>query len=167
MVNNPLGMSEMRLSSVDSKSLPSGLTSLPFSATSNPRPDTALTTHPTNSMSAIIAEQTGQAATAVLNERVEDSEQIALDGEQSGLEAPLPADFRPFFVLIENPETGEHHHPNVHYVFSDDDPDLLTTANLMTLDATNDAGGSNAGFGTEIDADRLVIVDMQANGSKD
>ncbi|KAI6853666.1 hypothetical protein KC323_g9230 [Hortaea werneckii] len=45
-----------------------------------------------------------------------------------------PPDFRPFFTLIEDPETGEHHHPAVHYIFSDDEPESLTDATLMALE---------------------------------
>merc|ERR1712072_1473641 len=33
-----------------------------------------------------------------------------------------------------DPETGEHHHPAVHYIFSDDEPDFLTDATLMALE---------------------------------
>ncbi|KAI9846936.1 MAG: hypothetical protein M1838_001099 [Thelocarpon superellum] len=39
----------------------------------------------------------------------------------------------PFFTLIEDVSTSTHHHPNVHYVFSDDDTDLMTHAALRAL----------------------------------
>ncbi|RMZ00182.1 hypothetical protein D0860_08080 [Hortaea werneckii] len=45
-----------------------------------------------------------------------------------------PPDFKPFFTLIEDPETGEHHHPAVHYIFADDEPEFLTDATLMALE---------------------------------
>ncbi|KAI7475502.1 hypothetical protein KC351_g10032 [Hortaea werneckii] len=45
-----------------------------------------------------------------------------------------PPDFKPFFTLIEDPETGEHHHPAVHYIFSDDEPEFLIDATLMALE---------------------------------
>ncbi|KAI7159312.1 hypothetical protein KC349_g4252 [Hortaea werneckii] len=45
-----------------------------------------------------------------------------------------PPDFKPFFTLIEDPETGEHHHPTVHYIFADDEPQFLTDATLMALE---------------------------------
>ncbi|KAI6907466.1 hypothetical protein KC318_g4804 [Hortaea werneckii] len=45
-----------------------------------------------------------------------------------------PPDFKPFFTLIEDPETGENHHPAVHYIFADDEPEFLTDATLMALD---------------------------------
>ncbi|GAB7353709.1 hypothetical protein MBLNU459_g4112t1 [Dothideomycetes sp. NU459] len=63
----------------------------------------------------------------------------ALD-EPSYPDAPLdellpPPDFRPFFTLIEDPESGEHIHPAVHYIFSDDDPDFVTSAILEGLES--------------------------------
>ncbi|KAH0543103.1 hypothetical protein FGG08_002529 [Glutinoglossum americanum] len=47
-------------------------------------------------------------------------------------EAPRPL-FSPFFTLVEDNTTAEHHHPTVHYIFSDDDTDLITEASLRTL----------------------------------
>ncbi len=44
------------------------------------------------------------------------------------------AHFTPFFTLIEDAHTTEHHHPTVHYIFSDDDTDLITEAALRTLE---------------------------------
>ncbi|KAI5196039.1 hypothetical protein AUEXF2481DRAFT_540111 [Aureobasidium subglaciale EXF-2481] len=45
-----------------------------------------------------------------------------------------PPDFRPFFTLIEDPDTGEHHHPSVHYIFSDDNPDVVTSTIVEGID---------------------------------
>lgn len=73
-----------------------------------------------------------------------------------------PPDFRAFFTLIEDPETGEHHHPTVHYMFKDDDPDILTSAVLETLDgATRDPQTKKPSDET---ADRYVVVDIAADG---
>ncbi|KAF3040254.1 hypothetical protein E8E12_003211 [Didymella heteroderae] len=49
-----------------------------------------------------------------------------------------PPNFRPFFALVEDPTSGEHHHPYVHYVFADDDPVIVTAASMrgMGLDDT-------------------------------
>ncbi|KAH0566043.1 hypothetical protein GP486_000564 [Trichoglossum hirsutum] len=44
-------------------------------------------------------------------------------------ETPHPL-FSPFFTLVEDSTTAEHHHPTVHYIFSDDDTDLITEASL-------------------------------------
>jgi hypothetical protein len=47
-------------------------------------------------------------------------------------EAPRPL-FLPFFTLVEDSTTAEHHHPTVHYIFSDDDADIVTEASLRAL----------------------------------
>lgn len=56
-------------------------------------------------------------------------------GEGAGTEPEL----KPFFTLIEDANTLEYHHPTVHYIFSDDDPEFLTEASLRALET-----GSNA-----------------------
>lgn len=43
------------------------------------------------------------------------------------------SDFRPFFALIENPSTLEHHHPTVHYIFADDDAEIIAEAACRAL----------------------------------
>ncbi|KAK2732507.1 hypothetical protein FQN57_002614 [Myotisia sp. PD_48] len=49
------------------------------------------------------------------------------------LPAPQPA-FRPFFTLVEDATSSEHYHPVVHYIFSDDDTDIITEAALRSLE---------------------------------
>ena len=54
-----------------------------------------------------------------------------------------PADFRPsitipYFTLIEDNTTGEHYHPSVHYIFEDDEPDLLLAASVRVLGSKED-----------------------------
>ena len=46
---------------------------------------------------------------------------------------PIPS-FQSFFTLIEDTVTNEHHHPTVHYIFADDDTDLITEAALRSLE---------------------------------
>lgn len=46
-----------------------------------------------------------------------------------------PKSFQPFFAIVEDGRTGEIAHPSVHYVFSDDDPDVITAASLRSLGA--------------------------------
>ncbi|KAL1994453.1 hypothetical protein VTN49DRAFT_1923 [Thermomyces lanuginosus] len=41
--------------------------------------------------------------------------------------------FRPFFTLIEDAHSSDYHHPTVHYIFSDDDPEILTEASMRAL----------------------------------
>ena len=75
--------------------------------------------------------------------------------EASEHELVAPSDFRPFFTLIEDAHTGQHHHPNVLYIFSDDDPDLLTST---ILDATQRYEQG------EDDTQRTILVDLQQDG---
>jgi len=70
-----------------------------------------------------------------------------------------PPDFRPFFAVIEDPETGEHIHPTVHYIFSDDDPEILTSAALDAIDRQQ-----NIPEDEDTGEERYVIVDMAADG---
>lgn len=73
-----------------------------------------------------------------------------------------PPDFRPFFTLIEDPDTGEHHHPSVHYIFSDDNPDFLTSAVVNGMDQ------EQAGISTEQQAannrERMILLDVAPDG---
>lgn len=41
---------------------------------------------------------------------------------------------QPFFTLIEDAVTHEHFHPTVHYIFADDDADIITEAALRSLE---------------------------------
>lgn len=71
-----------------------------------------------------------------------------------------PPDFKPFFALVEDPITGEYHHPKVHYVFSDDeDQGVLTNAALEAIDKEDStlhgAGGPD---------ERVAIIDMDYDG---
>ncbi|KAJ5496191.1 hypothetical protein N7463_008178 [Penicillium fimorum] len=62
------------------------------------------------------------------------------DHPEEGSEQPLshPA-FEPFFTLIEDAHTSDYHHPTVHYIFSDDDTDIVTEAALRSLAAQQEA----------------------------
>ncbi|OAP62143.1 hypothetical protein AYL99_04346 [Fonsecaea erecta] len=46
---------------------------------------------------------------------------------------PIPS-FQPLFTLIEDSVTNEHYHPTVHYIFADDDADIITEAALRSLE---------------------------------
>ncbi|KAH0284899.1 hypothetical protein M436DRAFT_53231 [Aureobasidium namibiae CBS 147.97] len=71
-----------------------------------------------------------------------------------------PPDFRPFFTLIENPDTSEHHHPSVHYIFSDDNPDFLTSA---VVDGMNQ---ELVGTSLQVanNRERMILVDIAPDG---
>ncbi|OGM40426.1 hypothetical protein ABOM_010875 [Aspergillus bombycis] len=45
---------------------------------------------------------------------------------------------QPFFTLIEDASTSEYYHPTVHYIFSDDDTDIVTEAALRSLEPEQD-----------------------------
>lgn len=90
----------------------------------------------------------GQHASTIIDTQVGDSYQSAPEGQLLP-----PTNFRPFFTLIEDTETGEHYHPAVHYIFSDDDPDTLTSSIIDTLQPE----GEDANH-------RLVLLDVAADG---
>lgn len=45
-----------------------------------------------------------------------------------------PSSFQPFFTLIEDENSSEYYHPTVHYIFSDDDAEIVTEAALRALE---------------------------------
>lgn len=53
--------------------------------------------------------------------------------------------FQPFFTLVEDANTGEYHHPTVHYIFSDDDTDILTEAAERSLEQEQQESDNQAG----------------------
>jgi len=73
-----------------------------------------------------------------------------------------PPDFRPFFTLIEDPDTGEHHHPSVHYIFSDDNPDFLTSHIVDRMDREQAATSSEQQVVNN--RERMILLDMAPDG---
>lgn len=65
-------------------------------------------------------------------EREEAIEYSQHDNEESVPQPTQP--FQPFFTLIEDTATREHFHPTVHYIFADDEADIITEAALKSLD---------------------------------
>ncbi|KAL1956074.1 hypothetical protein VTO42DRAFT_7669 [Malbranchea cinnamomea] len=65
-------------------------------------------------------------------------------GEPNPPLPPLPPQFyfRPIFTVIKDKNTAKYYHPNVRYIFSDDDTDAITEAALRSLEAEHyyDAG---------------------------
>jgi hypothetical protein len=45
--------------------------------------------------------------------------------------------FKPFFNVIKDTNSSEYYHPTVHYIFSDDDTDLITEAAFRSLEIDN------------------------------
>ncbi|KAI7548666.1 hypothetical protein KC331_g4275 [Hortaea werneckii] len=76
-----------------------------------------------------------------------------------------PPDFRPFFTLIEDPETGEHHHPAVHYIFADDEPEFLTDATLMALEQQHHQQREQTptSQASEVE-ERFILLDLAEDG---
>ncbi|KAL4892855.1 hypothetical protein BDV59DRAFT_178812 [Aspergillus ambiguus] len=68
-----------------------------------------------------------------------DPSMIPEDGgreEATGISRPP---FQPFFTLIEDSSSSEYYHPTVHYIFSDDDTDIVTEAALRSLETEQDS----------------------------
>lgn len=57
------------------------------------------------------------------------------DVPEDGAEQRSAPGFQPFFTLVEDAHTSDYHHPTVHYIFSDDDTDIVTEAALRSLEA--------------------------------
>lgn len=68
-----------------------------------------------------------------------DDEAAVYEDSASYQTAPQPQQpFQPFFTLIEDTLTNEHYHPTVHYIFADDEPDIITEAACRSLDQNSD-----------------------------
>ncbi|KAI1131833.1 hypothetical protein F5Y10DRAFT_35822 [Nemania abortiva] len=69
-----------------------------------------------------------------------------------------PPPFAPVFTLVENTSARTTHHPHVRYIFSDDDPDVLTQALAECEQAnTEDLGSDSAAV------NRAMILDLAPN----
>ncbi|KAI9808823.1 MAG: hypothetical protein M1827_007198 [Pycnora praestabilis] len=74
-----------------------------------------------------------------LTPALENPHQQTPAAEEEEIQAPV--DFTPFFTLITDTHTSDQYHPTVHYIFSDDSSDLITSAALRAL-APSDSGSS-------------------------
>ncbi|KAF2402815.1 hypothetical protein EJ06DRAFT_310251 [Trichodelitschia bisporula] len=74
------------------------------------------------------------------------------DGDADGDDYPP---FHPLFTLITDAQTGETYHPATYYVFSDDEPDALSTAAIHALGEGGDPTVE----------ERYVVVDLAADGA--
>ena len=78
----------------------------------------------------------------------------AAEHEQDSPQQTPP--FAPIYTLVTNTSTRSTHHPHVHYIFSDDDPDILSQAlaqqhELNVDESTSDAKSHN----------RTVLLDVE------
>jgi hypothetical protein len=74
--------------------------------------------------------------------------------------------FQPFFTLVESlhasSSSSSQHHPTVHYIFSDDDPESITDAALRIHDASiPDAMSSHLAIKPH---ERFILVDLCPDG---
>lgn len=87
---------------------------------------------------------------------------------------------QPFFTLIEDTSNGTHHHPEVHYIFSDDDSDALIEAtqhiqHLRTADSaldthrqhTSTKSPSGPGFVSNQSTvrERYLVIEIAGDGA--
>ncbi|KIV78278.1 hypothetical protein PV11_10008 [Exophiala sideris] len=83
------------------------------------------------------------ASASARQSQVEYSEHAVIEADDAGEESEqygadvktdaIPS-FQPFFTLIEDSVTNEHHHPTVHYIFADDDSDIIAEAACRSLE---------------------------------
>lgn len=69
--------------------------------------------------------------------------------------------FQPLFTLVTDSTTHTTHHPHVHYVFSDDDPEILTEALARYGHrASPDASDSRASPQAAHPNERAIVLDL-------
>ncbi|PLB37566.1 uncharacterized protein BDW47DRAFT_117967 [Aspergillus candidus] len=66
---------------------------------------------------------------------VHDEGEAAADKPPQQQQPQYGPTFQPFFTLVEDAHSADYYHPNVHYIFSDDDTDIVTEAALRSLDS--------------------------------
>ncbi|KAI1384032.1 uncharacterized protein F4822DRAFT_58948 [Hypoxylon trugodes] len=71
-----------------------------------------------------------------------------------------PPPFAPIFTLVHDASTRTIHHPHVRYIFSDDDPDVLTQA-LAELNSGTDENNSDSAY----TFNRAMILDLAPNNN--
>ena len=80
--------------------------------------------------------------------------------EDTPNESTSERSFAPFFVLVRYALTGEYHHPHVHYVFADDEPDGLNDAVIDNLGAPE---ATTTHTGRLQEKERHLIIDLASN----
>lgn len=87
--------------------------------------------------------------------------------DQQQQQQPLPP-FQPLFTLVTDSTTGATHHAHVHYIFSDDEPDLLTDAlgqystqhQQQQQTTTTSSSGSTSTKPAPPTTDRAILLDL-------
>ncbi|KAK2596824.1 hypothetical protein N8I77_012717 [Diaporthe amygdali] len=81
------------------------------------------------------------------------------------LQRPQPP-FQPLFTLVTDSTTRATHHPHVHYIFSDDDPEILTEALARHGHrASPDASANRAPPLQAPPSERAIVLDLVPNPS--
>jgi hypothetical protein len=114
-------------------SLPKQHTPIPSSKQPVLRPATAVTA---SSRPRPISQLSGSHAGYTQGDATDEPAPEALGQVEGGpSQLPSASTFKPFFTLIEDANSADHHHhPTVHYIFSDDDTELITEASLRVLE---------------------------------
>jgi len=106
-----------------------------------PQPTLAADSQPRPTSPAASRQQPAQAEGQRGEDRPHDDHSLASD--ERGPALP------PLFTLIHNATSKTTHHPHIHYIFTDDDPDLLTQA-LSTSDPLS----------ADKEASRSILLDL-------
>lgn len=119
-----------------------------------------------------------------LTEATQDPARLPSDeGQQQGAvtqhETPQRPPFQPFFTLISDSAISTTHHPQqVHYIFDDDDTELLTAACLEAVDAEDAYEAStrppfeqtptnnSPPVGARVPENRILLLNVDASGTK-
>jgi len=78
-----------------------------------------------------------------------------------------PPNFKAFYALVEDVQSKEVHHPSVHYVFADDDPEIFASASMRALAPQDQQEEQALGSlpipqpGTE---ERYILLDLAGDG---
>ena len=90
------------------------------------------------------------------------------EGDLTGPPSTTNLSLKPFFTVVEDAVTGEQHHPYVHYVFSDDDNDVIRNAALHALDPGRTTGDEDTSESSRASIkagdERSIIIDIANDG---
>ncbi|MCJ1390646.1 hypothetical protein MMC18_003507 [Xylographa bjoerkii] len=85
---------------------------------------------------------------------------------------PVSQPFTPFFTLIEDAHSPATDHPTVHYIFSDDDSDLLTNTLLQIHDSqasqsteTQPSDTNSPARASQATKERYVLLNLAPSGT--
>jgi len=135
-----------------------------------------------------------QGASPISTEAAQGPAKLPSDEEQpqastTQKEIPTRPPFQPFFTLISDAATSTTHHPQqVHYLFEDDDTELLTAACLQAVDAEDayeasskspleqplaassppdpTAAAAAQRLDRRVQENRILVLDVDASGTK-